>query len=664
MSKTTGNLVKVIQQRAVEHPNRIALRFLADGETETASLTYLELNSRAQGIAQLISKTLEPGDRALLCYPPGLEFVCGFLGCLYARVIAVPVYPPGSERRMGRLESILKDCTAKAILADTKSSNKFQGASQEETLAQLCWIDTETFSNSNEPWIGSLPSPRELAFLQYTSGSTGSPKGVMVSHENLIANLGMLCEVVQANTDTKIVSWLPVYHDMGLIGCVLLSLYAGSEATLMPPVAFIEQPLRWLKAVTRYKGNFITAPNFAYDLCLRKIKSEDRETLDLSTLEVVSNGAEPVRMETIRQFQDFFASTKFRAKAMMPSYGLAEATLVVSGRVSPNGPKVCTLQREALEKGKVVEATQTQGKSIVSCGPLCSEETVVIVNPETREPSQPNEIGEIWVSGPHVAAGYWSKPDISEEIFRARLAGQSGKSFLRTGDLGFLKDGELFITGRLKDMLILFGRNHYPQDIEQTVEASSNAIKRGSCVAFALEGKKGDEACIVAELERTHLDDNCTLLAEEILQAVGRELELSISRIVFLKPSGLPKTTSGKLQRRLTRTKLLACELPIVFEWPEKLSSLTVQKVAEDPVSRIRTELVQWFAKSVQISPEKIDSSKPLATYGLDSLAAFELGTRIEETYKINVPNSLVWDYPTVDAIAEYLAKALRKRAA
>jgi len=717
-------LPEVISWRAKETPNQIAVRFLADGDQESAYLTYEDLDYRSRQIAAKLVSLHKPGERALLCYPPGVDFICALVACFQARIVAVPIYPPGNERGLQRLLSVMKDSDAKVILTDKKGESKIKAIGEKEnpfgTLGLFC---TEGLTTAPMPSTGVPPTPDDLAFLQYTSGSTGTPKGVMVSHGNILANLRQAMDAMSVDKDTRMVSWLPVYHDMGLIGCVLLPLYGGFLTVLMPPAAFIKDPIKWLRAITRYRGSLVTAPNFAYDLCLRKVTPAERDSLDLTSIRVMVNGAEPVKAETLSRFADFFHSSGLKPNTFLPSYGMAEATLIVSGMTSSEPTRVLSLSRTELDEGRMVVAAGESAKQVVSCGKICPHQTVAIVDPQSEQALADGLVGEVWVAGPNVTQGYWKQAEQTEKEFRRVVPAHTGKAFHRTGDLGFLHGGELFITGRLKDLMIFNGKNLYPQDIEATAELAHPAMRPGSCVAFSVEGKKTEEAWLVAEVGRSALKEDLSAVAEAILSTVGKEHELTLTRIAFLKPAALPKTSSGKLQRRLTSKLLQSGNLETVFEWPtsavkpvspeaartliqawenKTLESSLVPSVSEwlkqaetlsanlkveakpapapvavvaaptpvivekpaSPPNEVRDRLVQWFAKSAQIAVESVDPDKPLTSYGIDSLTTYELRCQIEETYDLNVPSNLLWEYPTLNKVADYLVKALRKKAA
>ena len=572
MSLTSNNtltsLLDILNQRAESQAEQQAYIFLQDGETTTGSLTYQELHQQAINIASHLQ--CWQGERALLLYPSGLEFITAFFGCLYAGVVAVPVYPPKRNQKLSRLLSIAQDAQAKIALTTASIlgniDNQWQQSPQ---LAPLNLIATDTLTGHNAQFDTQPITPQTLAFLQYTSGSTGTPKGVMVTHGNIIHNEELIKTAFGNTQESIYVCWLPLFHDMGLIGNLLQTMYVGIPSILMPPEAFIQKPLRWLQAISKYRATTIGGPNFAYDLCTKKIQTEELAHLDLSSWELAFNGSEPVRAETLRQFSEKFAKCGFNHRAFYPCYGMAEITVFATGGDKQQQPVIKQIKATELEKNLGVEAetSSTDSREIVGCGHPHQDTKIIIVNPESLTENQPGEIGEIWVSSPSVAAGYWQRPQATAETFSAVLPDNQATAYLRTGDLGFISAGELFITGRLKDLIIIRGRNHYPQDIEITVEKSHPALRANSGAAFTVETEREQKLVVVQEIERTHLRHlNKDEIVEAINQAVATEHELAIDSIVFLKPGSIAKTSSGKIQRRACQQMFVENTLPnVVF---------------------------------------------------------------------------------------------------
>src|SRR5829696_2523632 len=476
-----ATLIELLDQRALQQPDQLAYTFLLDGETNELHLTYGELQRRAQAIGATLQRIGAKGERALLLYTPGLDFIEGFFGCLYAGIVAVPAYPPDParlNRTLPRLQAVITDAQATLVLTTSPTLEMAKLIFAEAPdLKALHWFATDIVAaNVDEVSQPECARSGDLAFLQYTSGSTGHPRGVMLTHANLLHNASLIFQVYEHTETDSYVSWLPVFHDMGFMMGVLQPLFAGIRSIVMSPTSFLQRPSRWLEAISRYKATTSGGPNFAYELCARKVGTAEREGLDLSSWQVAFNGAEPVRAGTLRRFAAAFAPCGFRAAAFRPCYGLAEATLLVSGWRQEGEPRVRALDAEALERHEAVDAADAaRSRELVSCG--LGVQTVLAVDPESGEPFPPGRVGEIWVAGPSVAQGYWERPEETAAIFGARLADGTGARlaggngpFLRTGDLGFVSAGEVFLTGRLKDLIILRGRNHYLQNEKATTE--------------------------------------------------------------------------------------------------------------------------------------------------------------------------------------------------
>jgi acyl-CoA synthetase (AMP-forming)/AMP-acid ligase II len=569
-----STLVELLQCRAIEQPESKGFCFLVDGETEELSLTYSELDRQARAIAAYIQSVCSVGDRVLLLYPPSLDYIAAFFGCLYAGTIAVPVYPPRPNRSFSRLQKIIENADAKAALtlSSTLESIERRFLDRNE-LNQLVWAATDAISpNSTQNWQEPKLKGEDIAFLQYTSGSTADPKGVVITHDNLLHNLGLIHGCFEHNSEKRGFIWLPPYHDMGLIGGVLQPLYAGFPVVLMSPLLFLQNPLRWLKGISKYRSTTSGGPNFAYDLCVRKFKPEQVTDLDLSSWEVAFNGAEPINYDTIEGFARTFAPYGFRAEAFYPCYGMAEATLIISGGKKAAPIKVKTLQADALTANLIVPASSDEpsSKEIVSCGNNLPEQKLLIVDPETRTNLPNGRVGEVWVAGKSIAKGYWQQPEETEKNFSAYVTDTGEGKFFRTGDLGFLDDGELYITGRIKDIIIINGRNHYPQDIERSIEQVNSSIRPNCVAAFSLNIAGEEKLVVVAEVDRHYWETtkqnhnnnqrngkHPQISPRDLIQAMRRAVsenhELQLHAILLLKTGSIPKTSSGKIQRHACR---------------------------------------------------------------------------------------------------------------
>ena len=582
-------LVDLLSQRGFQQPDRLAFLYLTEGTTTEISLTYAELDEQARAIGAMLQSIGAEGERIMLLYPSGLAYIAAFFGCLYAGAIAIPGYPPRFHRSLDRLQSIAADAQATIALTNSSCLAKTkQWFTWTPDLASLRWLSTEQLDlELATTWTPPEIANQTLALLQYTSGSTHLPKGVMLSHQNLLHNARQTSRVLEHSERNVGVGWLPLHHDMGLIGSVLQPLYAGFPCILMSPMSFLQRPIRWLEAISKYRATTSGGPNFAYDLCVRKITPKQRAGLDLSCWDIAINGAEPVRHSTIDQFATTFEPCGFRREAFYPCYGLAEATLMASGGKKSASPVIRNLQKVALEQHQLaipcISVTGTQ--TLVGCGKSFEDQSILIVDPDNLTPCAPSQIGEIWLAGPSVARGYWNHTKETKEIFRAYLPSGEGP-YLRTGDLGFLSHGELFITSRLKDVMIIHARTHHPQDIEATVE-QSHAVLRPHCVAaFAVEIEGEERLVVVQEVEHRmyqRLDDhernksrgsrrpprhlNVDTVIGNICQAVAEKHDVQVSAVLLLRAGSIPKTSSGKIRRHACRIGFLNHTLDVVGQW-------------------------------------------------------------------------------------------------
>ena len=566
-----SSLVDVLRYRATEQPNDPAYIFLPDRGAERLSLSFAELYTRARAVAVSLADRGQKGDRAVLLFSPGLDFIVAFFACLLAGVIAVPMMIPRRASSRDASAAILADCspcfamTRRDLVTDARPE-----LMERFGIGRLDWVFVDCRRPVSAELRAPLPLParEDIALLQYTSGSTSSPKGVMVSHRNLIENSEMIRIALDNTRNSTHVSWVPLYHDMGLILNVLQSFYVGALCVLLAPVSFMQRPLSWLRAIHDYRAEVAGGPNFAFDLCVRRHRPEEIHGIDLSCWKVALNGAEPIRASTIDRFAATFAPYGFDAKSIHPAYGMAEATLLISAGRRGTGPITRRIDRDALQRNQIVAPAKAQDAQIlVGCGRRLVGERLAIVDPETRMSRGPGLLGEVWVAGPHVAHGYWRNPEATASAFRARTASGGAQSWLRTGDLGFLdENGELYITGRIKDLIIIRGINHYPQDIEETVQDCHTALRRHCGAAFSVPDHNDEEQLVlVQEVERTFRRQ---IAVEEIIaairEAISREHEIAAREIVLIRTGSLPKTSSGKIQRRLTRQMFLAGTLSLV----------------------------------------------------------------------------------------------------
>ncbi|BBL76689.1 fatty acyl-AMP ligase [Methylomagnum ishizawai] len=551
--------VEVLRGHTLERPDQPALTFLEHGEREAAEWSYAELDQRARALAARLQALGAAGQPVLLAYPPGLEFVAAFCACLYAGAIAVPVPSPLPGRISPRTAAIAAEVRPRWVLtASPLLDNPASWPGLPPGLAEAAWLATDVLPvHGAEHWSPPVLDGQSLAFVQFTSGSIQAPKGVAIGHANLLANLDMIRAAFGHDAETRVVNWLPLSHDMGLVGGVLQPLFVGGRTVLMSPLDFMQKPARWLSAISRYRATSSGGPNFAYELSANRIRPDPAGAFDLSGWRVAFCGAEPVRADTLARFAAKFAPAGFQARALFPCYGLAEATLFVSGGPKDRGVRTIDVS---------TDTTTGAPRSAVGCGLGGGPgQRIAIVDPGTGILVPPGQTGEIWVAGPHVGRGYWGRPEETQAVFNARIAGVDGP-YLRTGDLGFIADGELFIAGRLKDVMIVRGIKHHPEDIETTVARSHPALACGGGAAFAVATGEGEQVVVLQEVTRpvpAHAD--LAALAQAAFKAVCEAHGVRPYELRLLRPGALPRTPSHKVQRHLCRIEYQADRLQTLW---------------------------------------------------------------------------------------------------
>lgn len=585
------SLIDLLRYRATNEGNKKAYTFLFNGQTEANSLTYGELERRARAIAaKLETMGIAKGERALLLYSQPLDFICAFFGCLYAGVIAIPAPPPDAirlKRTLPRLQAFVKDARVSIVLTKSEIYSLFSDEWKKNFEDHnILWLFTEEISDElASQWQEFKIDLDGIAYLQYTSGSTSTPKGVIITHNNLMHHSAYIKQAWNYTSDSVAATWMPYFHDYGLIDGLIQPIYSGITCYVMSSLAFIKKPSCWLEAISKYQVTHSQSPNFGYDLCIQKVSSEQLSELDLRSWRTASNGAEPIRKDTIEKFIQKFEPCGFQATAFYPAYGLAEATLLVATKPHNNVPQITPVVASALEKNQIVEGDTNQkgNRYVVSCGfPICNT-NVMIINPNTLIRCSSNEVGEIWVSNLSIAQGYWNRPEETKQTFKAYTVDTGEGPFLRTGDLGFIKDGQLFITGRLKDVIIIRGHNHYPQDIEFTVENSHPSLRKNSGAAFGIEVDNEEKLVVVQEVQRSWLRElDFNEVNGDIRQELMAQHELQVYAIALLKSGSIPKTSSGKIMRRACRIKFIEGTLEVINSGggnPEHLRRLTIMSV-------------------------------------------------------------------------------------
>ncbi|WP_437966999.1 amino acid adenylation domain-containing protein [Sorangium sp. So ce260] len=652
-------LVALLRRRAEQRPSAHAYTFLLDGETDARSMTYGELDLRARALAAELQPGVRAGDRALLLVPPGLDFIAAFFGCLYAGLMAVPVPLPQRKSGLLRVLAIVRDCRPSVVL----TTEAFLGAAamlrDDPTLAELSQLRCVAVDAVRDGQEDAFRPPRvtaeTVAFLQYTSGSTGTPKGVVLTHGNLLRNELMIQRAFAHTEESVIVGWLPPHHDMGLIGNILQPLYVGVPCIQLSPDQFLMRPRRWLDAISRYRATTSGGPNFAYELCVRKIPPDQREGLDLRSWQVAFNGAEPVRAATLDRFAEAFAPAGFRRAAFYPCYGLAEATLLVSGGAADAPPVVRAVDRAALEQGRAAfdPRDPEAGLSLVGCGGSPAGDAVRVVDPETHRPCEDERVGEIWVAGASVAQGYWERPEDTAATFEARLSTGEGP-FLRTGDLGFLSRGELYVTGRLKDLIIVRGRNLYPQDIELTAEQSHPSLRAGGGAAFSVDVDGEERVVLVQELgRRAPASADPAEIGAAIQGAVTDRHEVAVHAVALIKPGSLPRTTSGKVQRRACRARFLDGSLDAVWRSTLDAPAGADAEIAGPPLTALETTLADIWAEV--LGRARVGRNEEFLSLGGDSLRAMQVSGRVSEAVGVDVGPAQLFESATIAALAAWI---------
>ncbi len=574
----SNSFIEILEKRAIKSPTQIAYTFIENGLENDNELSYESLYSRVKNIAALIQSKNLKGNAIILLYRPSLDYVVGYFACLFAGAIAVPVHTPTSKKINSQLLSIITNSNSKAILTTENVANDLSHKIIEALPNnQLKIIITDVFNASiKAEYTPHYPNPKDIAFLQYTSGSTSAPKGVVITHYNLMTNSQSIKEKFGHTTDTNAVIWLPPYHDMGLIGGILQPLYVGFPVVLMSPFDVIQKPLRWLQAISKYKANTSGSPDFFYDLCVNKIQDEDSENLDLSSWDVAFSGGEIVRKETIESFSNKFKRCGFQKTSFLSAYGMAEATLIISSNHKNVAPSYLKVDKEKLTKGKVeVSTNKINAKTLVGSGSVIKNSKISVINTKTNKECEEREIGEVWFSGPSMTKEYVNNIEATKKSLEKSLAIYPNKKFLRTGDLGFIHKGELFITGREKDMIIIRGRNYYPQDIEWCVAESHVYLAKNRGATFSIDDDKEEKLVIVQELVRGYKEESLEDVFLSIRKNISSEFNLKVTAIVLVRPYSILKTSSGKIRRQACKKAYQSNTLKVVKQKGNKSKTIT-----------------------------------------------------------------------------------------
>lgn len=651
-------MVDIISNRALESPEHIVFRFLPEGTDEGESLSFEQLDSMARSVASCLQQNGKKGDRVVLFFQPGIPYIISLFACFYAGMVAVPAYPPRRNRSSYRVFSIVENAgvticlTSQQVKKDIERNFASDFASQ--NLQWICYEDA--ILNDSGFWSDPNLKGEELALLQYTSGSTGEPKGVMITHYQILYNSEYIRQSFGFSKQTIGMNWLPIYHDMGLIGTIMQAPYIGALSITMPPVAFLQDPLKWLKAISKYKVTTAGGPNFGFDHCIQKVAPHETEHLDLSSVETFFCGAEPVRAKTMKEFSMFFAPAGAKPEQMYPCYGMAETVLIVTGGNKLSPVRFITINSKALAQGNIekVEEDHPDALTLTGCGHTWLDTVVRIVHPETYEAVPEHRTGEIWISGSGVTQGYWGRTEENLRTFGAQIKGEGTSTYFRSGDLGFVDGNELYITGRIKDLLIFRGVNYYPTDLEFAVQEAHPALRKNAGAAFSVLVHGEEQLIIAQEVERSSMHNLPQAeIFSSIRQTLSEEFELSVYAILLLRPGSIPLTSSGKIQRRVSKYGYLTGELQSIASWTKE----TINEDISMPAEVISTEnlqawLVQWVNKKLHIPTSEIDVDKPVTSFGLDSLAAVSLENEISAHFRFHWHISLFMMDTTIRQMA------------
>lgn len=684
-----ATLVELLRTRASQQPDAVAYTFLEDGE-RPHDRTYAEIDARARTVAAWLTSHSARGDRALVMFEEGLEYLDALFGCLYASVLAVPVHPPDPlrlHRTVPRLLKVAEDAGIQCVLTTRALRDAVEPLfSTKVSLRNVSWLCVDEIDPAEAPALDpnrALPLAEDLAYLQYTSGSTAEPKGVMINHKNLLHQLADFDAGYNHHAETVIVSWLPATHDLGLVYGRLMSLYVGCRTVFMSPAAFMQRPSRWMAAMSRYGGTHSPSPNFGFEIAARK--AENVGALDLSRVLVLLNGAEPIRQESEQAFVSVYAGAKLPASAITHAMGMSEATAkIMTEPIARTTPAFVHIDSAAYERNEVVLVPKgaAGSRTVASNGMVSGDTRVVIVDPQTHRILPEDRVGEMWVSGTTVAQGYWNNSAATEAVFHAYTLSPSGEReegpFLRTGDLAFIHEREIYLSGRLKDVIIIRGQNHHPQDIEWTVSTAHAALRPNCAASFGVPTDAGEQLVLVTEIYEDRVSDPAALFGA--IRAAVAEHGLSAHAIALLKTRGLPKTTSGKIQRTAARRQFLDGELPVLYRWDAAQAvdsdgaSSQVEPAAEKILEEILSakgrkrvmllveHLQQTAGALIGLRPGEVEVDRPFGELGLDSVTAVEMVEKTGKALGLQLTGTLLFDHPTIEALAQHLSERISSR--
>ncbi|MGC4095736.1 MAG: AMP-binding protein [Nitrospira sp.] len=656
------NLPELFEFRCRRQPNELAYASVRDNLELENQLTYAQLECAVRSLAGRLVREVPPGTNTLLLYPSGLDAACAFWACLYAGLVPVPAPAPDLIRlkySLPRLHRLISDARASFVLTSSRMTALSSELSRANEAAPVTWIATDQSRDEVYALDAPRPDTGALAYLQYTSGSTASPRGVMITHDNVLAHCKALTLAGHVSDGSRSLCWLPYFHDYGLLHGIIAPFYAGIPAYLMSPVTFLRRPLRWLDAIARWSITHSGGPNFAYEACLRAVARQKDWQTDLRSWQVASCGAEPIHPETARRFIDGFGAWGFAPTSFAPAYGLAEATLLVTMKPIRRAPSLLTVDADALARSLVTESDPLKSgtRTLVGCGEPLDATRIKIVNPTTRLECPQDAVGEVWLAGPGVASGYWNKQEETEVTFKATLADSGESPYLRTGDLGFLYRGELFLTGRIKDLIIVRGRNYYPHDLEWTAQQAHPGLRRGGGAVFSIDDQTGERVVLVHEIESQLSESEWTDVVNSIRRVVADEYELELHHVVLVKSGTIPKTSSGKIQRAACRAAYESGQLTIITA--STLDATTDAEGGESasagPSTPIENRLADIWQEVLGVARPHLQAN--FFEVGGNSLLAAQLTSRILDEFHVHLPLSAVFECATVSALARRITE-------
>ncbi len=665
--RSTGTFVHTLRHNAVTAPDALAYRFMsgdgADGESlSNAGLAEL-VGRYAAALRAMHDAARDEASKVVLVLPQGKHFVAAFFGCIAAQAIAVPTFPPKNTAQAERLKLVLLDLEHCIVLADREGLHTdLADLRRDAALAKVRWCAVEELaSEAARPLDEFDADPDAIAMLQYTSGSTGQPRGVMVSNRNMVENSELIKQSFgHHRPNRRSVIWLPPYHDMGLIGGVLQPVHAGFPALMMPTSLFVRHPLRWLKAIEEFRGTSSGGPNFAFQMCVNNVRDRDLARLDLSSWDVAFCGAEPISHQTMVDFSKRFAAAGFRPSAIYPCYGMAETTLMVSGKHHLEDMRSLSVDAQALAKGQVrIAAESDEGsRALVSCGSVHPSLDLRVVDPVLRTERAQREIGELWISGPSITHGYWGHAEKTLQTYDQQLPGLAGR-YLRTGDLGFVDGGELYVTGRIKEVLIVRGANHYPQDIEQESSLACPEFVNCRAAAFSVPGAAHEQVVLALEVPRTPIDHEAVV--KRINTRLVEKYGIRADVVLFVPRKTIKTTTSGKLQRLQLRTDYLAGSLPTYHVWQERSEAAPAARARRSfsavSVEEIRHWIIDRISAITRLEPSRIHHDDSFADLALDSVASLEIISELDHHHGIGVAPEALYKHNTPDLLAHEIYK-------